>query len=303
MIKINSWNETLTDAQKMCNIEGLIAHDYIPDPQEIMNSWMFRDIDYFHDKLIAYLNDRVVGCIHINQARKENSHIVFDFFVDPQFQNQGIGTQLYNELLRCVKKIKCTHLLSYGYDHPNWKSGKKFLLSHGFEHISTNREYELKLNESDFSQFNSVIDQIKGQGFTFLEPVKQGVNSNNHYKKLEELRWDFFKDMPYPKGIIPTRPNYDLWIKEHQNFEKENYGIELILLSPEGEYIGCTKLSKDQAEPDKCWTDNLGVRKDYRRKKLATALKIEALSRLKEEFLRFELIMKRIIPCIKLMLI
>ena len=88
--------------------------------------------------------------------------------------------------------------------------------------------------------------------------------------------------MPYPDGIVPTRPDYDLWIKEHQIFEKENYGIELIILSPEGEYIGCTKLSIEQTEPDKCWTDNLGVRKDYRRKKIATALKVEALSRLKK---------------------
>ena len=31
-------NETLEDAKIICKIEGLIAHDYIPDPQEIMNT-------------------------------------------------------------------------------------------------------------------------------------------------------------------------------------------------------------------------------------------------------------------------
>ena len=80
--------------------------------------------------------------------------------------------------------------------------------------------------------------------------------------------------MPYPKGIIPTRPDYKRWKKEHQLFEKDEYGIELLILSPDGEYVGCTKLSKDGMEPDKCWTDNLGIDRKFRRKKPATALKI-----------------------------
>ncbi len=283
MIKIKSWNETFADAQKMCNLENLIAHDYIPDPQEIMKNWAVRDTNYYRDKLIAYKEDEAVGCIHIIQGRKENNHIAyFDMYVHPLYQHQGIGTKIFNEFVKRVKNVACTHVHSYVYDHPNWDSGKAFLLKNGFEHLSTNREYELSLQQADFSKFKPIVNEVKAQGFTFLEPTVDGVSSTEHYEKLEELRWAYFKDMPYPEGIIPTRPDYDLWLKEHKIFEAENYGIELIVVSPNGEYVGCTKLSTYRTEPEKCWTDNLGVRSNFRRKKLATALKIEALSRLKK---------------------
>ena len=49
-----------------------------------------------------------------------------------------------------------------------------------------------------------------------------------------------------------------------------------------GDYVGCTKLDTSYTEPQKCWTNNLGVIKNYRRQKLATALKIEALKRLQK---------------------
>jgi GNAT superfamily N-acetyltransferase len=283
MIKINSWDETLADAQKMCTIEGLIAHDYIPDPQEIMKNWAVRDTNYYRDKLIAYKEKEPIGCIHIIQGRKENNHIAyFELYVHPNHQHQGMGTLIFNEFVNRVKKVGCTHIHSFVYDHPNWEWGKAFLAKYGFNHISTNREYKLTLQQADLSQYQSTVNEVKAQGFTFLEPKLESINSNEHYEKLEELRWAYFKDMPYPEGIIPTRPNYDLWRKEHKIFETDNYGIELIIVSPNGEYVGCTKLSTYKTEPKKCWTDNLGVRRDFRRKRLATALKIEALSRLKE---------------------
>ena len=200
MIHIESWNESLDDAQKMCDIESHIAHDYIPDPKSIMQNWSVRDTNYYRDKLIAYKDRLAVGCIHIIQGRKENSHIAyFDFYVHPQYQHKGIGTQLYNDFVNRVKNVGCTHVHSFVYDHPNWKSGKSFFAKYGFEHISTNREYVLKLQDADFSEYISLVDDVKSQGYTFIEPVHDGINSDEHYKKLEEIRTDNEENNPMYK--------------------------------------------------------------------------------------------------------
>jgi len=267
----------------MCKIEGLIAHDYIPNPIQLLNRWRLADPEYFHDKLIAEINSQMVGWINIGQFRKENSHIFFfDIFINPENQHQGIGTRLYNKFISIIKPMGCTKIISYIYDHVNWASGKSFLEKHEFVHISTNREYSLNIQNVDFNQYNSLLNEVLNLGFRFVEPIKENYNSSEHYKKLESMQWSYFQDMPYPEGITHTRSNYELWLKKQEFFEKENYGIELLVLNPEGDYIGGTKLEVDSSEPEKCWTENLGIIKEYRRKKLATALKIEALKRLQK---------------------
>ena len=193
-----------------------------------------------------------------------------------------MGTELYNVFISKSKSRGCTKIHSFIYDHPNWASGKSFFEKHDFEHISTNREYSLDLQKADFSQYKELLIEVIYKGFSFIEPVKDGLNSDTHYKKLEVMRWSYFQDMPYPEGITPTRGNYELWLKEHKLFEKKHYGIELLIINRQGDYVGCTKLVVDSSEPEKCWTSNLGVIKEYRRQKLATTLKIEALKRLQK---------------------
>ena len=280
---IRSWSETFEEAERMCIIENLIAHNYISNPKQLIAEWKLTDPEYFHDKLIAEIDGQTVGWINIGQGKKENTHIFFfDLFVNPMEQYQGVGTKLYNKFILKVKSLGCTKIVSEIYEHPNWSSGKSFLNKHKFEHICTYREYLLNLQNINFNEYNSLLDEVLNKGFKFIEPIKEGYNSSEHYKKLESMQWSYFQDMPYSEGIKPTRDNYNLWLKEHEYFEEENYGIELLLLNSNNDYVGCTQLEADRIEIKKCWTNNLGVIKYYRRKKLGTALKIEALKRLKK---------------------
>ena len=223
-VKIKSWEGNLTEAKLMCNIEGLVAHDYIPDSEETLENWQLNDPKYFNDKLVAEISSEMVGCMHISQGREENSHILFfNLFVNPKYQNQGVGTAMYNKLITKCKSLGCAKIHSHIYDHPNWASGKSFFKKHKFEHIATNREYSLVLQNKDLTQYKPLLDEVLNRGFTFVEPIKDGLDSDDHYKKLEEMRWSYFQDMPYPEGIIPTRVNYELWLKRHKLFEKERF--------------------------------------------------------------------------------
>ena len=106
-IKIKSWEAKKNEAADMCKIEGLIAHNYIPNPIQLLNRWRLADPEYFHDKLIAEINGQMIGWINIGQFRKENSHIFFfDLFVNPANQHQGIGTRLYNKFISTFINIK-----------------------------------------------------------------------------------------------------------------------------------------------------------------------------------------------------
>ena len=69
-------------------------------------------------------------------------------------------------------------------------------------------------------------------------------------------------------------------MKIQRNFEANYYGTEIIAVK-DGRYIGSTDLEVYyNSEPHKAWTNGLGVLKDFRRKGIATALKIKAFENL-----------------------
>ena len=104
----------------------------------------------------------------------------------------------------------------------------------------------------------------------------------NHYKKLEKLIWIYDQDMPIPEGIKHTRPSFEQFMKYSLNFEGNAYGVEIIAVL-NGRYIGSTDIKVYPIESHKGWTGGLGVLKEYRRKGIATAIKIKAIEKLLEK--------------------
>ena len=106
------------------------------------------------------------------------------------------------------------------------------------------------------------------------------INFPDFYKKLEKLEWTYAQDFPIPDGIKHTRTPFKQFMKFVLDYYENSYGVEIIAVLG-GEYIGSTDLTiYPKAEPHKGWTGGLGVLKEFRRKGIATALKIKAIERL-----------------------
>ena len=99
----------------------------------------------------------------------------------------------------------------------------------------------------------------------------------NHYKKLEELIWTYSQDFPIPDGVKHTRMPFKQAMKLQLDFEKNSYGTEIVAVKNRN-YIGSTDITVyKKAEPHKGWTGGLGVLEKFRRKGIATAMKIKAI--------------------------
>ena len=105
-------------------------------------------------------------------------------------------------------------------------------------------------------------------------------NWPNHYEKLEQLIWTYSKDFPLPEGIEHTRTPFKQALKVQHDFEENSYGTEIVAVFND-QYIGSTDIEVfDKLEPHRGWTGCLGVLKKFRRRGIATALKIKAIERL-----------------------
>ena len=105
----------------------------------------------------------------------------------------------------------------------------------------------------------------------------------SHYEKLEGLKWIYGKDFPMPEGITHTREPFEQFMKYQKLFEEKRYGIEIVAVDGD-KYVGSTDIHVlPKSDPHKAWTGSLGVLREYRRKGIATALKVKAFEKLREK--------------------
>ena len=186
-------------------------------------------------------------------------------------------------MLEEVKVFNCNLVHTNIYDHPNYDESKKFLVKNGFENDFKIRESSLDLESIVLDEYSSLISKLDSKGIQFYDAKNEMKDFPDHYKKLEELMWRFFQDMPMPEGTSHTRMPFNQFMKHHNRFEEKLYGIEIVAVDGE-KYIGSTEIYvMPKSDPYKAWTGSLGVLREYRRQGIATALKVKAFEKLREK--------------------
>ena len=285
MIEIKKFTATDKEFVELARIDNLVNHDSIDHPDDDKNSWKIRDKSIIRDRLLLYDDNILIGAIYYSQGRDENKRTTFyTLNLDPAYDQKGYRYFLYNKMLKEVKKFNCNKLLTGIYDHPNYNEHKKMLRKEGFKLVQTNREYSCDIKKVDIKKYYPLIEKLESEGVKFYDSKEEmKINPDrfpNHYKKLEKLIWTYSKDFPIPNGIKHTRMPFKQAMKLQIDFEENSYGTEIVA-TKNNEYIGSTDITVyHKSEPNKGWTGGLGVLKKFRRKGIATALKIKAIERL-----------------------
>ena len=282
MIKIKKFLATKTEFKEIARIDNMVNHDSISHPDDDQNSWEIKDKNLIRDRLLLYDNKILIGVLFYSQGRDYNNKTAFfTTHLNPDYNYNGYRKLLYKQMIKEVEVFECNKVHTTIYDHPNYIEHKKLLIKENFQLVQTNREYSCDITKVDTKKYHPLIEKLESEGIKFYdskENMRHDANTfPNHYEKLEELIWTYDQDMPIPKGIKHTRPPFEHFMKESLNFEDNYYGIEIVAVL-NGEYIGSTDIEVyPKAEPYKGWTGGLGVLKKYRRKGIATALKIKAI--------------------------
>ena len=288
MIEIKIFTETDKEFVELARIDNLVNHDSIDHPDDDKNSWQIRDKSIIRDRLLLYDKNILIGAIYYSQGRDENNRTFFyTLNLDPAYNHKGYRYLLYSKMLEKVKKLNCNMVHTSIYEHPNYKEHKKLLIKEGFKLVQTNREYSCDLRKVDVRKYYPLIKKLESEDIKFYDS-KEEIASDikkfpNHFKKLEELEWITEQDIPVPDDISHTRMPFKHWLKLCHDFYKNSYGIHLIAIK-NNKYLGATDIHVyPKSEPHKGWTGSIGVLKEFRRKGVATALKIKAIEKLLEK--------------------
>tara|TARA_B100000614_G_scaffold7435_1_gene6939 strand:- start:23969 stop:24937 length:969 start_codon:yes stop_codon:yes gene_type:complete len=281
MVQIKKFKATDEEFIEIAKIRNLVNHDCVDHPDEDKNDWEIRDKSKIRNRLLLYDNKKLIGLLYYTQGRGENNQTsFFNILINPKYNNNGFREMLYQEMLNEVKYFECNQLYSNVYEHSNYKTYHRFLIKHNFKLVQTNREYSCNIRQINTKEYQPLIKKLESEGIKFYDSKSQMLGWPNHYKKLEKLHWILDQDIPHPDGIKPTRLPFTQWKKVILDFYNNSYGVDIVAVK-NGDYIGATDIEIfPKSEPHKGWTGGLGVIREFRRRGIATVLKIKAIEAL-----------------------
>ncbi len=284
MTEIKKFTETDFEFEEIARLYNLVSHDDKEHVDDLKDAWAIRDQSLIRDRLFLYQGSTVIGYLGYGQGRDENKqNCYFNIFLDPNFNGNGYRQQLCEQMLQEVQAFSCNRLYMSIYEHKNYDQSKKFLVKNGFENNFKIRESSLDLGSVVLDKYSSLIGKLDSNGIQFYDAKNEMKDFPNHYEKLEELGWIFGKDFPMPEGIVHTRQPFEQFIKFQKLFEEKRYGIEIVAVDGD-KYVGSTDIHVlPKSDPHKAWTGSLGVLREYRRRGIATALKVNAIEKLREK--------------------
>ncbi len=194
--------------------------------------------------------------------------------VHPAYQGQGLGKQLYNEVMDALDTYNPASLLTYvREDYPR---SVRFLEDHGFTCKLRELSSELDVTQFDESGFRNVEQTVAAAGVKLYSLTELAEIDADWEQKTWALRWLIRQDVPGvgEKKQIP----FEQWRKqelEAPNIERDGY---IVAVDAAGKYIGLSYVYTSEGIPDKLWTGLTGVDRDWRRKGIATALKLRIIA-------------------------
>ena len=189
---------------------------------------------------------------------------------DPQWLKQGVGNLLLDQLAEDLREAKAITVSCRQYASETELI--ELLKSRGFVEVS--RVFDLRINvaAADVSLFAPLRKQIEDQGILISTFADERVRDPRCVEKLYELTTLLSQDDPARGQIVPAEYN----AREALMWLEMPYVIpDAYFIAKHGdEYVGVSDVSLFEALPRGLTQGFTGVKREYRRRGLATALKV-----------------------------
>ncbi len=265
---------TPDDYQAVSELQNAVYPDYPSVPQDWIEADESRAEHCKHHRWMVEAGGQVVAVGQYDQHAwtYHPQHFALMVRVHPDYQGRGIGTALYEHIMAALAPFEPLQLQAMARaDHPH---GLRFLEQRGFkEHVREQRSAIVPA-EFDPAPFMGIEDRLAAEGLT-LKSYLELANDPDRDRKAYELDMAATPDVPGLDDFTP--PSFEQYKKDVLDRPLLLKDVCLFAVTSDGEYVGITSLWADRAS-DMLYTGFTAVRRDYRRKGIATALKVRALT-------------------------
>ena len=273
MLKFRPFNFTDSDYQTIYDIHKTLW----PDSGATIEGVKSSDKNTHGEKhdfsrSMAEWDGRVVG--YGQRSRTVWSETPDQYFIScsilPDYRNRGIGTTFFDQTENDLKTNKnTTSVLTYTRD--TQPQSISFLENRDYSVIERVTNSEINLSQFDFDAFAPLRQKIIDQGVQ-IRPLSELMDDEERYlEKLEALHWVLANDEPHaepPKRRTPQE------IKEMYISTPHFYPEGWFIATDGDEFVGWSAILVHQGEADRMQTGITVIDRPYRRRGLATAMKV-----------------------------
>ncbi len=191
--------------------------------------------------------------------------------VDPDHRRRGIGSALYDHLMVELERFDPIALRARSRE--DYQQSIQFLTKRGFGEAQRDWESRLNVQSFDFTPYEGQPERVE-EGIRLLT-LAQLVSDPDRDRKLHQLESDLQSDVP---SLDPPTPlSFEVY---SQRFLKNpDLFPEAWYIAVDGDrYVGTSALWKSQGNPKELYTGLTGVRREYRRRGVALALKLKTIA-------------------------
>ncbi len=273
-----------TDAEYEA-VVALVNSIYTDMQPSTASDWRHRDetrnAKYFYQRLVA-VNEAgllaAVGVVLEPRSQEVAGKYVID--MDVPAANAGAVAPLFECLVEQVaeREPKLNALLVYTREDQTHITD--FLQGRGFE-----QKMRFPTSEIDLSTFNAaphagLTDKLAARGIHIYSFEQMSQRDPQWQDKLYELDWEIEQDIPQPNP--PVREPMEEFLKW---FERPSHrgdscfvAVDETTDEPGGTYAGISTISVRVPKPERVSVGVTGVARAYRRRGVATALKLKSFA-------------------------
>jgi len=224
-------------------------------------------------RTVAEIDGEVVGMAHrqrlisIDQPGKFYGTLA----VDPAHQRHGIGTALYDHLLERLQSLD--PIMLRARCRVDVINGVRFLRKRGYEEHDREWESFLVLETFDPKPHAGWEESLAKQGIT-VSTLSDLRKTSGWERPLYDLVIGVQIDMPVHDAYTPF--SFEFFMDVVMQLPKM-YPDGYFIARDGDRLIGLSILERDLDKPEQLSTDDTGVLSEYRRRGIATALKLQGI--------------------------
>ena len=271
---------TAQDYPGIIKLHNKLEPEYPLTEQELRHWESTRDAKLFFKRFIVKHQQRVIAQISAGHDSWQYHPQKFslDLKVHPEHQRRGLGTALYAHMLQYLRPQN--PLLFRSRVREDKPAGRAFLAARGFS--EEDREWESHLDPVtvQFDAYEGLIKKLAAEGIHLMSVRDLMTHDPEYRRKLYEIETGVGADAPQPDAA--TSPSFESWQKnvfDAPTFLPDGYLVAV----KNNEYLAVNSFWALSNEPDAVLNGLTGVKRQWRKKGLATALKIQNLKWAKQQ--------------------
>jgi len=252
------------------NLVSSVWPEYPITADDLKRGDEFHRPDLLLRRLVAEADGKMVGvCVfRESEGSYRPGKFIVSLCVCNDYRRQGIGAALYDHMIEDLSARELTILRTETLEHHD--AALRFLERRGFERVMRHPVSRLDVTKFNPDPLAAKRNGAADRGIVVKSLAVLREIDDEWQRKCWDLSWAIDQDIPKTDRLTRQTLERFCEIFDDPNFAPEGWFVAL-----DGKrWVGLHTIWADESTPLKYYTDVTGVLRDYRRRGIATVLKL-----------------------------